>query len=148
MWRSIGDLKIMSESVGIQSLAPARNIAPALVYTTLECGHLLSQGNIRRRLLDLRTTPHSGYKQVKSPFIPNLSVSTQLREYNWGATWKKSRGSGLENREYGRRDPSRWPRGSLYPQKSALISPTSFGRLVGIVRSRTQATEFSLVFFF
>jgi hypothetical protein len=30
---------------------------------------------------------------------------------------RKSRGSGLENREYGRRDPSRWPRCTLYPQK-------------------------------
>jgi hypothetical protein len=31
--------------------------------------------------------------------------SSQPREYNWGA-----------NREYGRRDPSRWPRSTLYPQ--------------------------------
>jgi hypothetical protein len=29
----------------------------------------------------------------------------------------------------------------LYPQKFALTSPTSGGRLVGIVRSRTKATE-------
>jgi hypothetical protein len=44
------------------------------------------------------------------------------------------------------RDPSRWPRGTLYPQKLVLISPTSGGRSVGTVRSRTQATEcFSLV---
>jgi hypothetical protein len=50
----------------------------------------------------------------------------------------------FENREYGRRDPPSWPRGSLYPQKSALILLTSGGRSVGIVRSRTQATEFSL----
>jgi hypothetical protein len=56
---------------------------------------------------------------------------------------RKSSGSGLEAREYGRRDPSRWPRGTIYPQTFALISPTSGGRLVGIVRSRTQATEFS-----
>jgi hypothetical protein len=28
-----------------------------------------------------------------------------------------NRGSSLEIREYGRRDPSRWPRGTLYPQK-------------------------------
>jgi hypothetical protein len=56
---------------------------------------------------------------------------------------RKSSGSGLENREYGHRDPSRWPRGTLYPQKLALTSPTSGGRSVGIVRSRTQATEFS-----
>jgi hypothetical protein len=33
--------------------------------------------------------------------------STQPREYNWGATWKKN---GLENRNYGRRDPPRWLR--------------------------------------
>jgi hypothetical protein len=32
--------------------------------------------------------------------------STRPHEYNWGATWKKSSGSCLENREYGRRDPS------------------------------------------
>jgi hypothetical protein len=51
--------------------------------------------------------------------------------------------NGLEKRKYGRRDPSRWPRGSFYPQKLALTSPTSGGRSVGIVRSRTQATEFS-----
>jgi hypothetical protein len=30
---------------------------------------------------------------------------------------RKSSGSGLENREYGRRDPSRLPRGTPYPQK-------------------------------
>jgi hypothetical protein len=30
---------------------------------------------------------------------------------------RKSSGSGLEIREYGRRDSSRWPRGTLYPQK-------------------------------
>jgi hypothetical protein len=30
---------------------------------------------------------------------------------------RKSSGSGLENREYGRRDPSRWPRGTFYPAK-------------------------------
>jgi hypothetical protein len=33
---------------------------------------------------------------------------------------RKSSGFGLENREYGRRLPSRWPRGTLYPQKLAL----------------------------
>jgi hypothetical protein len=58
---------------------------------------------------------------------------------------RKSSFSGLESREYGRRDPSRWSRGTLYPQKLALTSPISGGRSVGIVRSRTQATEFSLL---
>jgi hypothetical protein len=67
---------------------------------------------------------------------------TQPREYNQVATWYKSSGSCLENRAYGRRDPSRWPRGTLNPQKLAIASPTSGGRLVSIVRSRTQTTEF------
>jgi hypothetical protein len=51
---------------------------------------------------------------------------------------------GLESREHARRDPSSRPRGTHYPQKSALTSPTNDGRSVGIVRSRTQATEFVL----
>jgi hypothetical protein len=56
---------------------------------------------------------------------------------------RKSSGSCLQSREYGRRDPSRWPRGTtLYPQKLAVTSPTSGGRSVGIVRSGTQTTEF------
>jgi hypothetical protein len=33
----------------------------------------------------------------------------------------------------------------LYPQKLALTLPTGGGRSVGIFRSRTKATEFSLV---
>jgi hypothetical protein len=59
---------------------------------------------------------------------------------------RKSSGSGLESREYGRRDSSRWPRDILYPKKLALTSLTSSGSSVGIVRSRTRGTEFSLVF--
>jgi hypothetical protein len=55
---------------------------------------------------------------------------------------EKNSGCGLENQEYGRRDPSRWPRGTLYPQNLALNSLTSGCRSVGIIRSRTQATEF------
>jgi hypothetical protein len=47
---------------------------------------------------------------------------------------RKSGDSGLEIREYGLRDPSLLPRGTLYPQKLALASPTSGGRSVGIVR--------------
>jgi hypothetical protein len=48
---------------------------------------------------------------------------------------RKSSSSGLEIREYGRRDPSRWPLDTLYLS-------------VGIVRSPTQAKEFSFSFFF
>jgi hypothetical protein len=73
--------------------------------------------------------------------------STQPREYNWGATWWKSSGSCLENREYGRGDPSCWPRDTLYPQKSAITSPTNGVLSVGIVRSLTQTTEFVVCLF-
>jgi hypothetical protein len=58
----------------------------------------------------------------------------------------KSSGCGLENLEYGLGDPSRCSRYTLYPQKVALTSPTSGGRSVGIVRSRTRAMEFSFNF--
>jgi hypothetical protein len=43
--------------------------------------------------------------------------------------------SGPEVRDYGRRDPSRWPRGTFHVQKLALTSLASSGRSVGIVRS-------------
>jgi hypothetical protein len=58
---------------------------------------------------------------------------------------RKSSGSALENREYGRRNPS-----LKSPQKLALTSPTNGCLSVGIVRSRTKAVEFSfsLIYFF
>jgi hypothetical protein len=49
--------------------------------------------------------------------------------------------SGLEHREYGHRDPSRWPCDTLHPQKLALTSPTSGCRSVGIGRSRSKVTD-------
>jgi hypothetical protein len=58
---------------------------------------------------------------------------------------KKSNGSVLESREYGRGDPLRWSPNTRYAQKLALTSPTSGGRSVGIVRSRTKATKFSFL---
>jgi hypothetical protein len=57
---------------------------------------------------------------------------------------RKSSGSGLESRDYGHRDLSRWPRGTLYPQKLALNSPPNGGCSAGIVHSQTQATDFSV----
>jgi hypothetical protein len=58
---------------------------------------------------------------------------------------RNSSGFGLESREYGL-DIRRVDHAlHLYTQKLALTLPTSGGRSVGIVRSRTQATEFSLV---
>jgi hypothetical protein len=43
---------------------------------------------------------------------------------------RKTSGSGLESLEYGRRDPSHWPRGTLYPQNLALSLPASGCRLI------------------
>jgi hypothetical protein len=71
-----------------------------------------------------------------------LSLVNTIEE---SLAWNSS-GSGLENREYGRRDPSRWPRDILCPQKLALTLPTIGGHSAGIIRSRTKATEFSFLF--
>jgi hypothetical protein len=56
---------------------------------------------------------------------------------------RESSDSGLKIREYGCRDPSRWPCGILYQKKLALISPTSGARSPNIVHLGTQATELS-----
>jgi hypothetical protein len=58
---------------------------------------------------------------------------------------RKNSDSGLETREYARRDSSRWPRGTLYPQKLALTSSTSGGPSFGIFLSWLMAR--SLVYF-
>jgi hypothetical protein len=58
---------------------------------------------------------------------------------------RKSSGSGLCSREYGRGYPPRRPYDTIYPQKLALTSQTRGCRSVSIVWSRTQATELSLV---
>jgi hypothetical protein len=72
------------------------------------------------------------------PAALSLSLVSTIEEL----LGRKISGSGLESREYGRRDPSRWPRGTLYQQKLALTVPTSAGRSVSLVRSRTKPTEF------
>jgi hypothetical protein len=56
---------------------------------------------------------------------------------------RKSRVTGLEIRDYGRRGHATPP----YPQKLTLTSPTSCGRSVGIVRSRTKSKIFFLLRF-
>jgi hypothetical protein len=53
-----------------------------------------------------------------------------------------------ENREYVRRDSSRWSLAILYPQKLARTSPTSCGRSVGIVRSHADSGQGDFSFFF
>jgi hypothetical protein len=70
----------------------------------------------------------------RGPFSLASAIEELLR--------RKGSGSGLENPEYGRRDPSLWPGGTLYPPKFTLTCPTNGGHSVDIVRSRTQATEY------
>jgi hypothetical protein len=77
-------------------------------------------------------------------WVRNGVHSASLRTVE-GLFGKKSSDSSLESREYGRRDPSRRTRGTLFPQKLALTALTSGGRSVGVVHSRTQATEFSII---
>jgi hypothetical protein len=55
---------------------------------------------------------------------------------------RKSSGSGLESREYGRRNPLCWPRNIFYPKKLTLTSHICGGHSVGMVGSRTKAMEF------
>jgi hypothetical protein len=116
---------------------------------------------IKNLLLQLYFCIHSiGYQLwFKNGFVLSFIKSTALKYYefflvDWGYVChvstteellgRNSSGCSLEIREYGRIDPSRWIRGTIYLQKLALTSPTSTGRLVRIVGSRTQATEFVL----
>jgi hypothetical protein len=86
-----------------------------------------------------------GYRTRGPGSIPG---ATRFSEKQWvwngvhSASWVQPRSDleekvaapGLEFRDYGRRDPSRWPRGTLCPQKLALTSPTSGGCTAGIFR--------------
>jgi hypothetical protein len=86
--------------------------------------------------------------RVRNPALPDflrssgsgkgpLSLVSTIEEL----LGRNSSGSSRGNRDYGRGDPSRWPHGTLYPQKLALTSPTSGGRTAGIFRSRTKSME-------
>jgi hypothetical protein len=70
-----------------------------------------------------------------------LSVMSTIKEL----LDRNSSSSSLESREYGRGEPLRWTRDTLYPQKLALTLLTSSGRLVSIVHSQTKATVSFLV---
>jgi hypothetical protein len=72
--------------------------------------------------------------------------STQPREYNWGATWKKSSGSSLETEITAIGICHTDHATLLYPQNLVLTLPTSGGRLISIVHSRTKAIELLLLF--
>jgi hypothetical protein len=106
---------------------PCGLVVRVLDYISRGLGSIPGTTRIKKKVVGLERGP-----------LSLVSTTEELFE-------RKSSGSGLENREYGRRDPSRWPRGTLYPQKLALTSPTSGGLPVVIVRSRAQTTEFFLI---
>jgi hypothetical protein len=70
--------------------------------------------------------------------LSHVSTNEELLE-------RASSGSGLENREYGRRNQPRWPRDTPLSARVGTTSLTSGGHWVGIVRSQTKATEFSCI---
>jgi hypothetical protein len=84
-----------------------------------------------------------GFRRSSGIYIYIYIYTTFLSLPNKALTIRLA--AGLENREYGSRDPSRWPCDTLYPQKLTLTSPTSCDRSVGIVRSPTKATELLLL---
>jgi hypothetical protein len=72
--------------------------------------------------LNLVTMSSKIEKKTSGCFFPPFDVNCSIIEK---LLRRKSSGSGLDNREYDRRDQSRWPRGSLYQKTLALTSPTS-----------------------
>jgi hypothetical protein len=131
-------------------LAPSYGEGMTLSWTLGYCINLASPGRLCGlvvRVLGYRSRgqgsiPSTTRKKVVGLERGPLSLVSTIEEL----PKRKSSGSGLENREYGRRDPSRWPRGTLYPQKLAITPLTSGCRLVGIVHSQTQTMEFSFSF--
>jgi hypothetical protein len=84
-----------------------------------------------------RSSPQIQRSQVWIPGLPDFlrssgsgTGSLSLVSTNEELLERKSTGSCLENQEYGRRFPSRRPRGTLYPQNLALTLPTCGGRSV------------------
>jgi hypothetical protein len=136
-----------SYSIGTGRLCPRRKSSQGMKLTT----HLSSSewpSGQSSWLQIQRSWFYSRYYQIFWQVVilewgPLSLVSTTEERLE-----RKSSGFGLESGEFGHRESWRWPRGTLYPQNLALTSPTSGGRLVGIVRSRTQATEFSFCFCF
>jgi hypothetical protein len=69
----------------------------------------------RSRVRFLTLTDFSEAVDLERGLLSLLSTIEDLLE-------RKSSGSDLKRREYGRRDPLRWPRETIYPQNLALTS--------------------------
>jgi hypothetical protein len=123
-----------------------------VAFIKIECVWFTKQG-LQMHTLQFRLPPwssvQSSWLQIRFPALPDLVRSSRLERGPLSLVstieellGRNSSGSCLENREYGRGDPLRWPRDTFYQQKLAPTSPTSGGRSVGILRLRAKATEF------
>jgi hypothetical protein len=134
------------DRVGVYFFSPEggnRLIQKHCVYRYLEWPPLWSTGLLVYWLQIQRS-------RVRFPALPDFlrssgfgTGSTQPLSTTEVLLGRKSSGSGLGRREYGRGDSLRRPRDILYPQRLAITSPTSGGRSAGILCSRTKAKEFS-----
>jgi hypothetical protein len=116
--------------------------AQSVVHKDRLCGLVARVPGYRSRSLGFHSRHYHIFWEVVGLERGQLSLENRTEEL----PRRKGSGSGLENREYGRRDPFCWQRNTHYPQKLALSSPTSGGRSVGIVRSRTKVMEFFVVY--
>jgi hypothetical protein len=104
------------------------------------CGLLIRISGYRFRGPGFDSRLHQFFWEVVGLERGPLSLVNTIEEL----LGRKSSGSGLENREYGLRDPSRYQRDTPLSLKLALTSLTSGGRSVDIVHSRTRHGVFYL----
>jgi hypothetical protein len=84
------------------------------------------------------------YKQIENTFLRRIEQN-QIPVKLTNIFHLLDETSGLKNREYGRAIRRTDHATPSIPKRLAVTSPTSGGRSVGIVRSRTKATELLLL---
>jgi hypothetical protein len=104
-------------------------------YVDHLCGQVVTVPGYRSRGPGLDSRRYQMFWEVGVLEWGQLSLMSTNEEL----LGRYSSGSGLESREYDRRDPVRWPRDTLYLQK--FTNSADRRRSLGIVRSRTKATE-------
>jgi hypothetical protein len=122
-------------------------LRPSTIPTSLDtiialCGLVVRVPGCRSKGPGFDSRSHQVFWEVVGLERGPLSLVSTIEEL----LGRNSSGSGLENREYGRGNPLRRPRDTLYPQKLAVTSQTSGGRSLRIVRLRTKTTEYLIIF--